>query len=126
MDLDLDVTQTWQGEIVRLDEDEFVSNRIVLDYPDALVDKARAAFDDIALALAHRAFPFESSAGPPPHAGSTSRIVRSISSRDTWSRSGNDDCPGKKSPGRVDPKGLAFDLGVTGPKSRPGKPGRRR
>ena len=62
VDLDLDVTLTWDGEIVGLDEDEFASNRMLLGYPEAIIKQACEAFSEVKERLASRLFPFHGSA----------------------------------------------------------------
>jgi len=64
VDLDLDVALTWEGEIVRLDEDEFEHHRSTLGYPAELAQAALAAFDEVHLALTQGAFPFDGTANP--------------------------------------------------------------
>lgn len=64
VDLDLDVAVTWDGEIVGLDEDEFVSNSAQLSYPEPIIKQARQAFSEVKGRLANQLFPFDGSADP--------------------------------------------------------------
>jgi hypothetical protein len=61
IDIDLDVVRLVDGTIMVLDEDEFDDHRVSLNYPDWLVDQARATTASVAVAI---------EAGTPPFDGS--------------------------------------------------------
>jgi hypothetical protein len=61
IDIDLDVVRLVDGKIMVLDEDEFDDHRVSLNYPDWLVDQARATTASVAVAI---------EAGTPPFDGS--------------------------------------------------------
>ena len=58
IDLDLDVVLDVNGEVKLLDEDEFEEHRVNFQYPESLVDRARATAADVTLKLERRAEPF--------------------------------------------------------------------
>lgn len=58
VDLDLDVVRLVDGTIMVLDEDEFEEHRVALDYPDWLVDQARATTAAVAVAIEMGTGPF--------------------------------------------------------------------
>lgn len=57
VDLDLDVIRTWDGEVMLLDEDEFLENKS--EYPSDLAAAAVDAADDVMTQLHRRAPPFD-------------------------------------------------------------------
>jgi protein associated with RNAse G/E len=59
VDLDLDVVRLVDGTIMVLDEDEFEEHRVILDYPDWLVDQARATTAAVAVAIEMGTGPFD-------------------------------------------------------------------
>lgn len=59
VDIDLDVVRLVDGTIMVLDEDEFDEHRVALDYPDWLVDQARATTASVAVAIELGAAPFD-------------------------------------------------------------------
>lgn len=59
IDVDLDVVQLVDGTIMVLDEDEFDEHRVALDYPDWLVDQARATTAAVAVAIEMGTPPFD-------------------------------------------------------------------
>jgi len=58
IDLDLDVVRLIDGTIMILDEDEFDEHRLALDYPDWLIDQARATTAAVAVAIELGTAPF--------------------------------------------------------------------
>ncbi len=58
IDLDLDVVRNPDGSIDVLDEDEFADHQMRYDYPQGLVDGARAATDQAAAMLEARSEPW--------------------------------------------------------------------
>ena len=59
VDLDLDVILTADGEVVLDDADEFEQHRREFAYPDALVERATAARDELLRAARTGVFPFD-------------------------------------------------------------------
>jgi len=58
IDVDLDVVLDWNGHVSLLDEDEFVAHQSALDYPEWLVDRARASAAAVVLAVESGTEPF--------------------------------------------------------------------
>jgi len=58
VDIDLDVMRWTDGHAEVVDEDEFEEHRVVFDYPERLVDTARATAARLALAVEERHEPF--------------------------------------------------------------------
>ena len=58
VDVDLDVVRLVDGTVMVLDEDEFDEHRVALDYPDWLVDQARATTAAVAVAIELGTAPF--------------------------------------------------------------------
>lgn len=58
VDLDLDVVLDVDGRVKVLDEDEFEEHRVKFQYPESIVDRARATAADVALKLERRQEPF--------------------------------------------------------------------
>lgn len=61
VDIDLDVVQLIDGSIEILDEDEFAVHRLELGYPAWMVDQARAAAAEVAVAIETLRTPFDGS-----------------------------------------------------------------
>lgn len=61
IDMDLDVVRLVDGTIMVLDEDEFEDHRVSLDYPDWMVDQARATTASVAVAIETDRPPFDGS-----------------------------------------------------------------
>lgn len=59
IDLDLDVAETHQGTVERLDQDEFDEHRVALGYPPEVVAAATAASVEVAAAMVERRPPFD-------------------------------------------------------------------
>lgn len=64
IDLDLDVVRTRDGTVALLDEDEFLEHRRTLDYPEAMVARARTTAAELVLALEAATEPFGTAAEP--------------------------------------------------------------
>jgi protein associated with RNAse G/E len=60
VDLDLDVVRRIGGEVEVLDEDEFLDHQVRYHYPERLVDQARAATAQVAIAVQRNDEPFRS------------------------------------------------------------------
>jgi protein associated with RNAse G/E len=58
VDLDLDVRRRRVGTVELLDEDEFALHQVRYDYPVEVIEQARAAADDLVVALRDRIEPF--------------------------------------------------------------------
>ena len=58
VDIDLDLVRWADGSVEVLDEEEFVAHQELFDYPDRLVDTARATTAGLAVALEARHEPF--------------------------------------------------------------------
>ena len=58
VDIDLDVKRWADGRVEIVDEDEFAQHQVEMDYPQRLVDTARATTARIALAVESRHEPF--------------------------------------------------------------------
>ena len=58
IDIDLDVVRRQDGLVEVLDEDEFLEHRARFDYPDWLVDRARATAAELIFKLEAREEPF--------------------------------------------------------------------
>jgi hypothetical protein len=61
IDIDLDVVRFVDGTIKVVDEDEFDDHRVSLNYPDWMVDQARATTASVAVAIETGAPPFDGS-----------------------------------------------------------------
>ena len=59
VDLDLDVTVSWDGRMEVLDEDEFIAHAGAYGYPDSIQSQARAACLEVQSLLASNAGPFD-------------------------------------------------------------------
>lgn len=59
IDVDLDVVRLVDGTILVLDEDEFDEHRVALEYPEWVVDQARAATAAVAVAIESGTAPFD-------------------------------------------------------------------
>ncbi|MGF1618408.1 MAG: DUF402 domain-containing protein [Acidimicrobiia bacterium] len=59
VDVDLDVVRLVDGTIMVLDEEEFDEHRVALEYPDWLVDQARATTAAVAVAMEMGSAPFD-------------------------------------------------------------------
>lgn len=59
VDLDLDISWWADGRVVLLDVDEFDEHRARFGYPDALVDRAWRAVDEVRGLIATRTAPFD-------------------------------------------------------------------
>ncbi len=64
IDLDLDVVRLLDGSVETIDEDEFADHQIRYNYPQDLIDSARAAANEAAEMLEDRVEPFGSAANP--------------------------------------------------------------
>jgi hypothetical protein len=59
IDLDLDVIRHRDGRVTVEDEDEFLAHQVEYEYPPHLIDRARTATAQIAVAVARRDPPFD-------------------------------------------------------------------
>ena len=59
IDLDLDVIRRWDGTVVVDDEDEFAEHRVLLGYPDDVVERALATTLALQSELKARSVPFD-------------------------------------------------------------------
>ena len=62
VDLDLDVIRLWDGTVVVDDEDEFAEHRVLLAYPDEVVEHALATTSALRSELKRRSEPFDGAA----------------------------------------------------------------
>lgn len=58
VDIDLDIVRWADGRVEVLDEDEFAAHQVELDYPDRLIDTARAVTARLAIAVESGHEPF--------------------------------------------------------------------
>ena len=59
IDLDLDVSWFADAQPELLDEDEFVAHSEAMRYPADVIERARAAVDEVLGLIGRRAFPFD-------------------------------------------------------------------
>lgn len=59
IDLDLDLIRCWDGTVVIDDEDEFAEHRVLLGYPDDVVENALAATRSLQSQLQRGSAPFD-------------------------------------------------------------------
>ncbi len=64
IDLDLDVVRLLDGSVKTIDEDEFAEHQVLYNYPQDLIDSARAAADEVALMIEAGTEPFGIAANP--------------------------------------------------------------